>query len=62
MSVIRRWLKALSQNLDEVAREKTNDARVSTEPAHPPEPIASIEGFDQISFDEAEVFLRLAAP
>ena len=55
-------LEGLGQDSDKVGGKETNRPRVSSQSAHPPRPIAGVQRFDQVAFDEAQVLLRLAAP
>ena len=62
MATIRRRREAIFQHLDEVGREHSYGSRIASQPSHPPEAVASIERFDEVALDKAQVAFRLAAP
>lgn len=62
MAAVRRRREAVFQHLDEVGREHSYSSWIASQPSHPPETIASIECFDEVALDKAQVAFRLAAP
>lgn len=57
-----RWSEGLIQDFDEVAGKNSNRSWVAAQSSRPPGTITSIERFNQVAFDEAQVFLGLASP
>lgn len=62
MAAIRRRRESVFQHFDEVRREHSYCSWVASQSSHPPEAVASIQRFDQVAFDEAQVAFRFAAP
>lgn len=62
MATVRRRLESVFQHLDEVRREHSYCSRVASQSSHPPEAVASIQCFDQVALDKAQVAFRFAAP
>ena len=62
MAAVRRRREAVFEHLDEVGREHSYRSWVASQPSHPPETVASIERFDEVAFDKAQVAFRFAPP
>lgn len=58
----RNRLEAIVEDFDEVGWKHAHCALISPQPSHPPLSVACIQTFDQIPFDKAQIFLRLATP
>ena len=55
-------LKALVQHLDKITGKHANRSWIASQSSHPPQSVARVQRFDQVSFYESEIAFCLSAP